>query len=140
MGDAMFKQISLLIVCFLVVSFWWVSKDPAAAVTEKLLAKKDISSYTGSDMVLTVRELEFPPAFNGTKHRHPGPVVVCVLEGSLEIALEGQPPQTYNRGQCFSEEPHQLHIYTRNASKAQPARIISYILSRNGEPLSQPEE
>jgi quercetin dioxygenase-like cupin family protein len=134
----MFKKGMLIIGCFLLASLWWAKKDPAATVTEKLLAKKDISSYAGSDMALTVRELEFPPAYDGTKHRHPGPVVVCVLEGSLEISLEGQPAQTYNRGQCFSEEPHQLHIYTRNTSKTQPARIISYILSRNGEPLTQP--
>jgi quercetin dioxygenase-like cupin family protein len=136
----MFKRVSPIIGCVVLVSVWWINSNPAEVVTEKVLAKKDISSYAGADIVLTVRELEFPPAFNGTKHRHPGPVVVCVLEGSLEISLEGQLPQTYNRGQCFSEEPHQLHIYSRNASKTQPARIISYILSRSGEPLSQPEE
>jgi len=105
-----------------------------------MLLQKDISAYAKSDMVLTVRELEFPPKFKGTKHRHPGPVVVCVLEGSLEIALEGQTPKVYERGQCFSEEPQQLHLYSRNVSETEPVRIISYILSRNGEALTQLEK
>ena len=74
----------------------------------------------------------------GSKHRHPGPLVVCVLEGSLEIQSEGASPNTYQRGECFTEEPHQLHVYTRNPSRTRSARVISYILSRNGEALSQP--
>src|SRR6516162_2204419 len=74
----------------------------------------------------------------GSKHRHPGPLVVCVLEGSLEIQSEGASPNTYKPGECFTEEPHQLHVYTRNPSRTRSARVISYILSRNGEALSQP--
>lgn len=112
----------------------------ATSAREGMLLQKDISAYAKSDMVLTVRELEFPPKFKGTKHRHPGPVVVCVLEGSVEIALEGQTPKAYERGQCFSEEPHQLHLYSRNVSETEPVQIISYILSRNGEALTQPEK
>ena len=91
-------------------------------------------------MVLTVRELEFPPSFQGAKHRHPGPLVVCVLEGSLEISLEGTDAKTYNAGQCFTEEPNQLHLYSRNLSKTAPIRVISYVLSRAGAPLVLPEK
>ena len=116
------------------------AKAAPEAVRETLLMKKDISDYAGSDMALTVRELEFPPGFEGTKHRHPGPVFVCVLDGSLEIELEGNSPKTYRQGQCFAEEPHQLHVYSRNASKTEPVRLISYVLTRNGEPLVLPEK
>lgn len=117
-----------------------VNTPQVTSVYENMLLQKDISAYAKSDMVLTVRELKFPPKFKGTKHRHPGPVVVCVLEGSLEVALEGQTPKAYDRGQCFSEEPHQLHLYSQNVSETEPVRIISYILSRSGEPLTQPEK
>lgn len=130
------RNIVLAMLCCVLVS----AQGTPEAVRETVLVKKDISGYAGSDMALTVRELEFPPGFVGTKHRHPGPVVVCIIDGSLEIALEGAPAKTYERGQCFTEEPHQLHLYTRNPSTTAPARIISYILSRNGEPLSEPEK
>src|SRR5215472_6786614 len=107
---------------------------------ERVLLRKDISSYAGPGSILTVRELEFPPSAQGEKHRHPGPVVACVLQGELEVALEGQEPKTYGPGQCFSEEPNQLHLYSRNLSNTEPVRLISYILSRNGEPLTRPEK
>lgn len=117
-----------------------VSQDQGALPRERLLLTKDISAYARTDMVLTVRELEFPPSFEGAKHRHPGPLVVCVPEGSLEITLEGTDPKIYSAGQCFTEEPHQLHVYSRNLSKTAPVRVISYLLSRAGEPLVLPEK
>jgi quercetin dioxygenase-like cupin family protein len=107
---------------------------------ETVLLTKDISDYAGANMVLTVRELEFPTGYLGTAHRHPGPLVVCVLDGTLEIQLEGRPLTRYERGQCFSEDAHQLHRYTHNPSTKARARILSYMLSRKGEPLSQPEK
>lgn len=117
-----------------------VSEDQGALPRERLLLTKDISAYARTDMVLTVRELEFPPSFEGAKHRHPGPLVVCVLEGSLEITLEGTDPKIYSAGQCFTEEPHQLHLHSRNLSTTAPVRVISYVLSRAGEPLVLPEK
>lgn len=130
------RNVALALICFVLGS----AQAAPEGVQETVIVKKDISEYARSDMALTVRRLEFSPGFVGKKHRHPGPVVVCVLDGSLEIELEGASPKTYERGQCFAEEPHQLHLYSRNASKTEPVRVISFILSRNGEPLSQPEK
>jgi quercetin dioxygenase-like cupin family protein len=129
-----------ILACLFLLSASVATRSQGTSAREKLLVKKDISSYAGSDLVLTVRELEFPPAAQGEKHRHPGPVVVCVIEGSLEVTLEAQEPKTYDRGQCFTEEPHQLHLSSRNVSKTMPVRLISYILSRKGEALTQPEK
>jgi quercetin dioxygenase-like cupin family protein len=130
------RNVALALLCFLRGS----AQGAPEAVRETVILKKDISEYARSDMALTVRELEFPPGFVGKKHRHPGPVVVCVTDGSLEIQLEGASPKTYERGKCFSEEAHQLHLHTRNPSTTESARVISYILSRNGEPVSEPEK
>lgn len=110
-----------------------------ALVKEHILLRKDLSSYTGSDMMLTVRELEFPPGAVGQKHRHPGPVVVYVLSGSVEVHLDGHSPKIFHAGESFSENAHQLHISTRNMSKTKPVRLLSYIISHKGEALTQPE-
>jgi quercetin dioxygenase-like cupin family protein len=127
-------------ICLFFLSALVASKDQSAGPREKVLLTKDISSYTGSDIALTVRELRFPPSFQGRKHRHPGPLVVCVLEGSLEVTLEGSEPKPYSAGQCFSEEPRHIHFSTRNLSATAPARVISYLLSHRGEPLVLPEQ
>jgi len=138
LGSVM-KAAARIGVCLVLLSSVGSSKDQRTGPREKLLLTKDISSYAGSDVALTVRELQFPPSFQGGKHRHPGPLVVCVLEGSLEVTLEGIGPKRYSAGECFSEEPRQLHLSTRNLSENAPARVISYLLSRRGEPLVLPE-
>src|SRR5262249_20587460 len=51
---------------------------------ETVLLTKDVSAYAGSDMRITVRALDFAPEYRGKAHRHPGPVVVCILEGEVE--------------------------------------------------------
>ncbi|SRR5260370_22009806 len=133
-------RVARILASLFLFSVSFATSGQGTSASENLLLRKDISSYAGRDLVLTVRELEFPPSAQGEKHRHPGPVVACVLEGSLEVALEGQEPKMYGPGQCFSEEPHQLHLYSRNLSKTAPVRLISYILSRNGEPLTRREK
>jgi quercetin dioxygenase-like cupin family protein len=107
---------------------------------EHVLVRKDLSAYAGKDMVLTVRALELAPGAVGQKHRHPGPVVVYVLSGSVEVHLDGQPPKIFHAGESFSEDAHQLHVSTRNISTTEPVRLLSYILSKKGEALTQPEK
>ncbi len=106
----------------------------------KGLLQKDLSSYAGGDMLLTVGEVILAPGAVGTKHRHPGPTFVYVLEGAVEIELEGAPAKIYHAGESFYEDPHQLHIGTKNVNQTERARILAYHLSRKGEPLTQPEK
>jgi quercetin dioxygenase-like cupin family protein len=106
----------------------------------KGLLQKDLSSYAGGDMLLTVAEITLAPGAAGARHRHPGPTFVYVLEGAVEIELEGAPAKIYHPGESFYEEPYQLHIATKNASQTERARILAYHLSRKGEPLTQPEK
>lgn len=100
---------------------------------------REVGPYTNPDLVVTVRELTIPPLGRGTSHRHPGIVVVYVLSGAVEITLEGASPRVYRAGEAFSERPRQLHGLTRNPSSTEPARLLSVIAGRRGDPLSTPE-
>ena len=113
---------------------------PQEAFRVKGLLEKDISAYAGGDMLLSVGEVALAPGATGSKHRHPGPTSVYVLEGAVEIELEGAPTHVYRAGESFYEDPHQLHISTRNVSQTQPARILVYHLSHKGEKLNEPEK
>jgi quercetin dioxygenase-like cupin family protein len=104
------------------------------------LLQKDISSYAGGDLLLSVGEITLAPGATGTKHRHPGPTFVYVLEGVVEVELEGVPAKVYHAGETFYEDPHQLHISAKNVSTNAPARILAYHLSHKGEPLTTPEK
>ena len=104
------------------------------------LFEKDLNAYAGNALLLNVAEVTFPPGATSTKHRHPGPTFVYVLEGAVEIELEGKPAKVYRAGDSFYEEPHELHASTRNVSQREPAKILAYQLSHKGEPLTTPEK
>jgi len=135
----MMRRYSVLLVIPILLGVLGSVSPQKETFQTNVLLERDISDYAGKDMMVTVRELTLKPGAVGSKHRHPGPVFVYVLEGDVEVEIEGSPPRVYHPGEIFSEIPHQLHLSTRNADPRRPARILSYILSRKGEPLTQPE-
>jgi len=119
--------------------------SPAVTQTQesfrvKKLLEKDLNAYAGGDLLLSVGEITLAPGATGTKHRHPGPTFVYVLEGAIEVELEGTAAKVYRPGETFYEDARQLHISTRNVSQTETARILAYHLSRKGESLTQPEK
>src|SRR5882724_1917586 len=89
---------------------------PQQGFQVKVMLQKDLSVYMGRDMVLSVGEVTIPPGAAGTKHRHPGPTFVYVLEGAVDVELEGVPAKVYRSGEGFYEDAHELHMRTKNAS------------------------
>ena len=107
---------------------------PAAIHSEeafqaKDLLQKDLNAYAGGDLVLSVGEITIAPGASGSRHRHPGPTFVYVLEGVVEIELERTPARVFRRGETFYEDPHQLHISTKNGSRAEPLAFSSTTLA-----------
>lgn len=129
----------LMTVTLLFAAFVPTGTQAQEAFKAKELLQKDLNAYAGGDLVLSVGEVTIAPGASGSRHRHPGPTFVYVLEGVVEIELEGAPAKVYRAGETFYEDPHQLHISTKNISKTEPARILVYHLSHKGEPLTQPE-
>jgi quercetin dioxygenase-like cupin family protein len=129
----------LTIISLLFAALLPPSMQPQEAFQAKELFEKDLHAYAGGDLILSVGEITIAPGARGSRHRHPGPTFVYVLEGAVEIELEGAPAKVYRAGETFYEDPHQLHISTKNGSKADPARILVYHLSHKGEPLTLPE-
>ena len=135
------KALSKLVFVFVCLIFFAPQQTSSQdAFKVKELLQKDISKYASGDMQLSVAEITLAPGAQGTKHRHPGPTFVYVLAGDVEAEFEGVPARTYHAGDTIYEDPRQLHISTRNPSKAAPARILVFHLSHNGEALTQPEK
>jgi quercetin dioxygenase-like cupin family protein len=129
----------LMTISLLVAAFVPAATRPQEAFLAKELLQKDLNAYADGDLVLSVGEITIAPGASGSRHRHPGPTFVYVLEGAVEIELEGAPAKVYRAGETFYEDPHQLHISTKNGSKAEPARILVYHLCHRGEPFTLPE-
>ena len=106
-----------------------LSMQPQEAFKAKELLQRDLQAYAGGDLVLSAQEITIAPGASGSRHRHPGPTFVYVLEGAVEIELEGAPAKVYRAGESFYEDPHQLHISQKTGAKRNPLAFSSTTLA-----------
>lgn len=110
--------------------------NPAASAgSVHELMHQALADKPGTEVaVITV---EYPPGGVTPPHEHPGHTYAYVLEGAVVSQLDDQPPQTYKTGQMWSEEPHQHHMVSKNASATAPAKLLVFFVVPPGEKLTQ---
>ncbi len=86
----------------------------------------------------TLVTVSYAPGASSRPHRHPGPVFGYILEGSVVIQVEPNPPRTYRQGEAFYEPPMHIHRISRNASKTRPAQLLAFQITKPGQPLTIP--
>jgi quercetin dioxygenase-like cupin family protein len=109
----------------------------ASKVTQ--LLQKDLPS--GANEEVTVVTVDYAPGAGSEAHRHPGPVIGYVLEGEVEIEVdgaEGTPLKTFRAGEIFFEPKGSIHKISRNASKTEPARLLAFVVGKKGAPVKLP--
>lgn len=87
---------------------------------------------------VTLVTVDYAPGVSSEAHRHPGPIFGYVLEGEMEMQIEGEPLKTYTAGQVFYEPRGVVHQVSRNASPTKPARILAFTVARKGAPIKLP--
>jgi quercetin dioxygenase-like cupin family protein len=104
--------------------------------TVKTLFSKKLPNVPGK--TLTVVSVDYRPGGFSTPHRHPasGFVFAYVLSGAIRSQVEGEPLGVYRAGQSWTEPPNAHHIVSANASKTQPAQLITYIIADDGAELT----
>ena len=70
------------------------------------------------------------------KHTHPGEELGYVLEGRVELQVEGKPPVTLTAGDVFFVPPETAHM-ARNVG-TMPAKLVSTYVLEKGKPLASP--
>lgn len=85
---------------------------------------------------LVVAEVTWTPDGSSGWHRHPGPVLVNVVEGKLDLVWERDcVPRTYAAGESFLD-PGEVHT-ARNTSDTECARAYAMFLGiPDGEPAT----
>jgi quercetin dioxygenase-like cupin family protein len=100
------------------------------------LMRQALAELPGKDGVLIT--VEFAPGHVDAAHRHPGHAFVYVLEGTVEMQMEGGELRTLKPGDAFYENPKDNHLVGRNLSKTQPARLLVFFVTDRNAPLVQP--
>ncbi len=98
----------------------------------------DLPNVTLDGWQVTVSTITLPPGSVGNAHRHPGFVLVYVLEGEVVTKISDQQQATYSAGQMFYEQPGSTHEVSRNASATRPAKFLAMIFAKKGLPLVTP--
>ena len=100
--------------------------------------QQDLPNLTMDGWQVTASEITLAPGSVSRPHRHPGFVLVYVLQGEVVVKISGRSEITYRAGQMFYEEPGSTHEVNRNASPTASARFLALIFAKKGEALTTP--
>lgn len=90
------------------------------------------------DQEMLVLEVDLAPGQSSQPHRHQGHVFVYVLEGTVNMQVEGGELMTLRPGEMFYENPDDIHTVSANASDSEPARILVHLIKTVGAPVTTP--
>lgn len=94
----------------------------------------------GKEAAASVVEVRIAPGQEGHAHRHPGPVIVYVIEGTYELGVDDKPTEIFKAGESFYEPSGCLHRVSRNPSKTEPTKLVAVVLHpRDAKEVAIPE-
>jgi quercetin dioxygenase-like cupin family protein len=79
---------------------------------------------------------EFVPGGTAGRHTHPGEELGYVVEGTLQLEVDGQPTRTLKAGDAFFVEAGKVHD-ARNIGSS-PAKVLATYLVEKGKPVASP--
>jgi len=101
--------------------------------TRKMLQDHDLSV---SDRHAVQALAEFVPGGAAGKHTHPGEELGYVVDGTLELLIEGQPAKTLKAGDVFFIPAGVVHD-GRNVGKGKATVLATYVVE-TGKPVATP--
>jgi quercetin dioxygenase-like cupin family protein len=85
-------------------------------------------SVPGREVVQT--RVEITPESPAIKHYHHGEEIICVLQGSLEYELEGQPPMVCNTWDALTVPNGVIHS-VRNVGTGIAIEMATYVVEKD---------
>ncbi len=79
---------------------------------------------------------EFDPGFTTGRHTHPGEEVTYILEGQIELHIDGQPPRVIKAGETLFVPAGVVHEGINTGSGK--AKVLATYIVDKGQPLAQP--
>jgi quercetin dioxygenase-like cupin family protein/pimeloyl-ACP methyl ester carboxylesterase len=106
------------------------AQAPPAGIRRIDLQRHDLS-IAGRELVQV--RVEFDGGVEFPRHSHPGEEIVNVLEGSLQYALDGEPPVTLEAGGVLFIPAGTIHA-AKNVGTGKAAELATYLVEK-GKPL-----
>lgn len=81
---------------------------------------------------VTALVLDIGPGGETGRHMHPYPTLVYVLEGAIDVEMDGGVVHTYKAGNSFLEAVNTLHNGKNNGTT--PAKVLVVFVGVHGKP------
>lgn len=124
-------------------TIWIVGAALAAAATALIAQQPGFTRTLLQDQPMSVKDrhavvarAEFVPGGVAGRHTHPGEELGYVVEGTLELLIEGQPPRTLKAGEVFFVPAGVVHD-GRNVGSGKAVVLATYIVE-TGKPVASP--
>jgi quercetin dioxygenase-like cupin family protein len=105
----------------------------ASGLTRTMVGKADVS-VPGREAV--VARVDLAPGATAGRHTHPGDEISYVMEGQLELRIDGQAPRVVKAGESFVIAAGLVHD-AHNPGSA-PAKLVGVYVVEKGKPLATP--
>lgn len=130
-------QIASCVVCA-VAGFAATDASAQSAPATPGLTRKLISQMDGPapGYVTIIAEVEIEPGALVARHTHPGIESGYVVEGAIELAIEGQPTKLLKAGDGFQIPVGVPHAGGKNGPAK--TRLTSTYVVEKGKPLASP--
>jgi len=106
----------------------------APGITAKPLLRTSLSGDEGKETF--VLAVEIAPGATTGRHKHPGDEYATVLQGTLELRVEGRDVRRVSAGDAYHNARDVIHE-TRNVGDA-PARLAIVFVIEKGKPITEP--
>ena len=110
-----------------------VKAQPAPSAKRTVLLKQDMT-VPGREVVMA--SVELPPGSTEGRHTHFAEVYAFVQEGTITLAVEGQPTRTLSAGEVFTIAPGQVHEGSNKGTVT--AKLSVVFAAEKGKPLATP--
>jgi len=90
-----------------------------------------IPNIPGKSLVAV--EVSCPPGGASAPHHHSAFVYAYVVSGQIASQVEGQPERIYRAGESWYETPGAHQLIGRNASNAEPAKLLAVFIADTGD-------
>ena len=102
------------------------------------VARKVLSQMDGptAGYVTILVEATVDPGVSVARHTHPGIETSYVLEGTLELPIQGQDTRSYNAGETYQVPAGTPHAGGKASDKK--CKIVSTYVVEKGKPLASP--
>jgi quercetin dioxygenase-like cupin family protein len=103
-------------------------------IKSKLLQHESVSDAPGKEAYMLY--VEFAPGATTGRHIHHGDEYATVVDGELQVNVEGQAPRLVKAGEAYHNAANVVHE-TKNVGSV-PAHLITTFVVEKDKPLSDP--